>query len=378
MARAVENILKDRITDGVIAVPEVMEQSLSKVRLIDAGHPLPDEGSIEAGKCIASILENTKEQDLVLVLISGGGSALLELPVGGLELSDLQRVNDLLIKSGAPIQEINTIRKQLSMIKGGGLGALAAPARTAALILSDVVGDPLEAIASGPTVECDDSIHVVWEILERYDLSSRIPQSVKRVLDHQSEASKPCSKSYLEVNNVIIGSNRIAAEAARETAQKLGFQTILLTTILQGDAKMMGFLIAHLVKALKRLDHKGRPRCMLLGGETTVVVRGEGMGGRNQELALAAAMELAGFQHVALMTLATDGIDGPTPSAGAIITGGTIERAKELGMDPNAYLKNNDSHSFFKALGDTLDFGLTGTNVNDLILICEYPDLSAN
>jgi len=372
MARAVESVLGERVTDGVIAVPDLPGQSLARIQLIKAGHPLPTAGSIEAGIKIANLLQGTVDKDLVLVLISGGGSALLELPVEGLQLSDLQQVNDLLIKSGAPIQEINTVRRQLSMIKGGGLGFLAAPARTSALILSDVVGDPLEAIASGPTIGSDTSARDAWNVLDRYDLLSRIPEAVKEILEGFSDDSNLIFEPYFEVNNVIIGSNRIAAEAAIQFAQELGFQAILLTTMLQGEAMIIGSKIANLVKALKLPLVQKKPLCMVLGGETTVTVRGEGSGGRNQELALAAAIELYGLQNVAMMTLATDGIDGPTPSAGAIVTGETIARARALRMDARSFLTNNDSHTFFDALEDTVNLGPTGTNVNDLIMIIVY------
>jgi glycerate 2-kinase len=317
-------------------------------------------------------LKKTVEGDLVLVLISGGGSALLELPLEGLHLSDLQQVNELLLRSGAPIQEINTVRKQLSRIKGGGLGSMAAPAKTAALILSDVVGDPLDVIASGPTVRSETSIKDAWTVLQRYDLLSKVPGVLKEILERFSDEVDTKPATQLDINNLIIGSNRTAAEAAAKFAQEVGFQSFLLTTMLQGEARQIGSRLANLVKALKLPFPNGKPLCMLLGGETTVTVHGRGVGGRNQELALAAAIELEGVKNVMMMTLATDGIDGPTPSAGAIVTGETVVRARELGLDPDETLSNNDSHSFFRELGDNVDLGLTGTNVNDLILICVY------
>jgi len=372
MAQAVESILGKRITDGVIAVPELAGEPLSTIRLIEGGHPLPTEGSIEAGMKMADLLKDTVEGDLVLVLISGGGSALLELPLEGLRLSDLQQVNELLLRSGAPIQEINMVRKQLSRIKGGGLGSMAAPAKTAALILSDVIGDTLDAIASGPTVRSATSIKDAWSVLQRYDLLPKVPGVVNEVLERFSDETDTKPKKQLDISNLIIGSNRTAAEAAAEYAQKIGFQSLLLTSKLQGEARQIGSRLAKLVKALKLPFPNERPLCIILGGETTVTVHGSGVGGRNQELALAAAIDLEGEQNVAMMTLATDGIDGPTPSAGAIVTGKTIVKARELRLDPNDYLSNNDSHSFFRKLGDNVDLGLTGTNVNDLIFICVY------
>jgi hydroxypyruvate reductase len=218
----------------------------------------------------------------------------------------------------------------------------------------------------------DSSAHDALRILEHYDLLSRLPAAVRKILEKNSEDSGSISNPSIEVNNVIVGSNRIAAQAAIGFAEDLGFQTILLTTMLEGEAKVVGSIVANLVRALKQPFPQEKPICLILGGETTVVVRGEGRGGRNQELALAAAMDLAGFQNVAMMTLATDGIDGPTPSAGAIVTGETIDRARGLGLDPRSFLTKNDSYTFFNALGDTVELGLTGTNVNDLIIICMY------
>jgi glycerate 2-kinase len=368
MARAVEDILGERIWAGVVSVPDLPSVSLQTIKLISGGHPLPTEGSIEAGKQIRDLLADVCEKDLVLVLISGGGSALLELPKDGLQLSDLQKVNDLLLKSGAPIQDVNIVRRQLSMIKGGGLARLAAPANIFTLILSDVIGDQLESIASGPTIPGPSN---VMDVYERYKLHSRIPGNVIRILEDTKgiEISKS-SDGVAEIENIIIGSNTIAAQAAVDKARELGFQALLITTLLQGEAREVGKLIAALIKAVKILP--SNPICMVLGGETTVTVKGNGVGGRNQELALSTAMELEGVSEVAMMTLATDGIDGPTPSAGAIVDGQTISKALSLDLDAYSFLENNDSHTFFHALGDTVSLGPTGTNVNDLTICLVY------
>jgi glycerate 2-kinase len=373
MARAVEQIFGQRIYGGLVSVPDLPEKSLSMIRLCQGGHPLPTEGSIEAGNQIKELLGGTREQDLVLVLISGGGSALLELPLVGLQLSDLQEVNDLLIKSGAPIQDINVVRRQLSRIKGGGLARLASPARTIGLILSDVVGDRIEAIASGPTVPCINGREDAWGVLERFKLESNLPINVKHALEISVEAKRELPEvDSGKVINIIIGSNKIAAEAAVAHARELGFRGILLTTMLQGEARGIGRLVAGLMKAV-RVPKDSTALCIVLGGETTVTVQGSGKGGRNQELALAAAMELENISNVAVMTLATDGIDGPTPSAGAIIHGGTISKGRAMGLKASSFLRNNDSHTFFNKIGDTVTFGPTGTNVNDLILCLIYP-----
>jgi len=374
MARAAESILGERIYGSLLSVPNLPDQELPTIRLTQGGHPLPTEGSILAGERIKALLEEAREQDLVLILISGGGSALLELPLEGLSLSDLQDVNDLLIKSGASIQEINIIRRQLSMIKGGGLARMAAPANTFALILSDVVGNALETIASGPTTPGTSSVRDVWGVLERYNLESKLPENVKKSLDASSEGKPGSSGRNLDrVTNIIIGSNELAAKEAVVAAKELGFAGILLTTRVQGEAQKVGRWIAGLVKGVKfPASETAMPICIVLGGETTVTVRGSGIGGRNQELALAAAIDLENVPNIAVMTLATDGIDGPTPCAGAIIDGGTIPRARARRLEAQSFLENNDSYTFFNELGDGVRLGPTGTNVNDLIFCLVY------
>jgi glycerate 2-kinase len=372
MAKAVEQTLGDFIYKSLISVPDLPADPLSVIHLSQGGHPLPSEGSIQAGEKIKRLLEDVREEDLVLVLISGGGSALLEYPLEGLSLSDLQKVNDLLIKSGAPIQEINTVRRQLSMIKGGGLARLAGPATTVALILSDVVGDSLETIASGPTTPSTRDAKDVWDILKRYQLKSRLPKNVKNALEASDrEKMKIPDLQTDKVINIIIGSNKMAAEAAIAEAKELGFEGILLTTRVEGEAREVGKFIGSLLKSVKLTESRS-PFCIVLGGETTVMVRGSGLGGRNQELALAAALELEDTPNVAVMTLATDGIDGPTSSAGAIVDGDTISNARSLGLDAVSFLMNNDSHTFFKEIRATVTIGPTGTNVNDLIFCLIY------
>jgi glycerate 2-kinase len=376
MAKAVESILGDHVTDGVIAIPQKSSSEPRHIRLIHAGHPLPTKGSIQAGEAIQELLVQTRETDIVLALISGGGSALLELPLKGLELQDLQRTNDLLIKSGAPIQEINIVRRQLSRVKGGGITRMAAPARAIALILSDVVGDDLKAIASGPTVLSATTAGDAIDVLEHYKLTSKIPPPVLDVLRERGD-QEIVESPYIQqsADNILIGSNLIAAEAAVHSAEELGFETMLLTTYLKGEAREAGRVVAALVKGIVTQQFSiAIPACIVLGGETTVTVRGDGQGGRNQELALAAAIELAGWKNIAVMSLATDGIDGPTPAAGAIVSGMTFESGRSLGLDAVSALEDNDSYSFFKALGESLIIGPTGTNVNDLIICTIYKE----
>ncbi len=374
MARGVEQVLGDRITDGLVAVPMLMENASDRIEFIIGGHPLPDEGSIEAGNKLNALLDNRHQKDLVIVLISGGGSALLEQPVEGVTLSDLQVMNDVLIRNGVSIQEINMVRRQLSRIKGGGLAMMAAPAKTIALILSDVVGDSLNDVASGPTVQDHASTLEALNILDKYNLTGMVPEEIMSVLKLNLEQDNHLQKEFPDsVWNFLIGNNKIAAEAAKRAAVDLGFQTYVVTTIMRGEAREVGRVVAALVKCMRDgVPAASKPICLILGGETTVTVRGNGVGGRNQELALAASIELAGIDKLAMMTLATDGVDGPTSSAGALVTGETLRRARKKGLHAQKFLENTDSHAFFTQLRDTISIGPTGTNVNDLVFGLVY------
>jgi hydroxypyruvate reductase len=280
-----------------------------------------------------------------------------------------------LLASGAAIQEINTLRKHLETLKGGGLARQARPARIVTLVLSDVVGDPLDVIASGATVPDPSTYRQAWHILERYDLLERVPSAVVTHLQQGleglvPETPKPGDPLFASVQNVIVGSNRLAAEAAVAQARQEGFNTLLLTTSLQGEARHVGRVLAGIGRELVASGQPApRPACIVAGGETTVTLCGNGKGGRNQELALAAVLDLAGLESVLLVSLATDGGDGPTDAAGAVVTGATLDQAYEKGLDPSAYLKNNDAYHFFQALGDLIKTGPTMTNVNDLTIV---------
>jgi hydroxypyruvate reductase len=358
---------------GVLAVPRSSASSSflpPHFSLIPAGHPKPDAGSLRAGEAIAELLSGATERDVVLALISGGGSALMELPVPGLTLADLQSLTDQLLHSGASITEFNCVRKHLSRLKGGGLARLAAPARLIALILSDVIGDPLDVIASGPTVPDPTTVDEARTILERYHIHSGLADS-----DLQSrliETPKPGDPIFARVSNHLIGSNTLARQAAADAARSLGFPAELPDRIVQGEAREWG---AALATEFARRRVGPSPGAFIYGGETTVTVRGDGVGGRNQELALAAAIALdSASHHVVIASLGTDGVDGATPAAGAVATPETARRARALGLDPAAMLQANDSHSFFAALGDCLITGPTGTNVNDLVIVLTYPN----
>ncbi|MBS7620347.1 glycerate kinase [Candidatus Bathyarchaeota archaeon] len=376
MSEAVEMVLGNRISEGIVIVPKGTKSSfkLNRIQLAEAPHPIPDESSIEASKRIFSLLTDLEESDLVLVLISGGGSSLMTHPARGVSLEDIQRVTTLLLKSGATIHELNTVRKHLSAIKGGQLARRAYPSQVVSLILSDVVGDRLDVIASGPTSPDDTTFKDAYMVLKKYGLLEEAGESIRRRLEaglkgEVPETPKSGDKTFRRVYNLIIGNNFTAAHAAKKEAENLGYHSILLSTRVEGEAKYVGMVCAAIANEISSTGFPtGRPAAVILGGETTVKVLGEGRGGRNQELALSAAMKLDAYQCV-IAALATDGVDGPTDAAGAIIDSCTIERAREAELSPEEYLSNNDSNTFFSTLGDTILTGPTGTNVNDILVI---------
>lgn len=378
MAGALASLLGDRLAGGLVVTRHGHADPGIKtgpIEVAEAGHPLPDAAGVAATRRMADLLQQATGRDLVLALLSGGASALLTLPAGALALDDLVRTTELLLHSGATISELNSVRKHLSQIKGGGLARLASPARVAALVLSDVVGDPLEVIASGPASPDATTFADAWAVVERYGLAERLPGAVAARLRAGLEGSvdetlKPGDALFQQVQTVIVGSNRLAAEAAVESARQLGFHALLLSTFVEGEAREVGRVAAALAREVAVHGRPvPRPACLVWGGETTVTVRGRGMGGRNQELALAAALALEDIPGVLLVALGTDGSDGPTDAAGAVAGGQTVARARALGLRPRAYLANNDAYPFFDALGDLLRTGPTGTNVNDLLFI---------
>jgi hydroxypyruvate reductase len=380
MARAAAGILGDRLAAGVMIVKEGYSEDLAdrKISVIEAGHPLPDERGVQGAGRVVELLEDAGPDDLVIALLSGGGSALLVSPAEGLSLADLQGLTSALLRCGADIYEINALRKHLERLKGGGMARLAAPATLVTLILSDVVGDPLDVIASGPTVPDRSTYAEAFHVLEKYDLLEKAPIAIVRHLERGligelPETPKPGEAVFIQVNNVLIGSNKLAAEAALKQAQAEGLQGLLLTTYLQGEARQAGRLLASLARQIAADGRPlPRPSCLVAGGETTVTLHGNGLGGRNQELALGAVADLAGLPGVALVTLATDGGDGPTDAAGAVVTGNTLERAHQAGLSPSDYLARNDAYHFFDALDDLLKPGPTQTNVNDLVFLFAF------
>ena len=383
MAQAAAAILGEHLSQGLVIVKEgYTDQSnqLPPYTVIEAGHPVPDERGVQGAQRIRELLGQAQADDLVICLISGGGSALLVSPVEGVSLADLQDLTGALLGCGASINEINTLRKHLEQLKGGGLARLAAPAQVAALALSDVIGDPLEVIASGPTSPDPSTFQEAMDILQGYGLLEKAPPGVlahlrRGLAGAVSETPKAEDKIFANVHNVIIGSNRQAAQAALEMAQSVGYNTLLLTTRLQGEARQAGRFLAAIARQTAVSGQPlSKPACLITGGETTVTLsssaaQGGSLGGRNQELALGAASDLAGLPGVLLVTLATDGGDGPTDAAGAAVTGETLQRARQLGLDPQDFLERNDAYHFFERLGDLLKTGPTNTNVNDLTFI---------
>ena len=375
MAAGLEEQLNDAITGGHIVVKYGHGLPLGYIRATEAGHPVPDENGLQGSVAILALLNSATEHDLVISLISGGGSALLTCPPKGVALDDLQHLTKQLLRAGATINEINTIRKHLDQLKGGGLARAAAPARVISLILSDVVGNPLDVIASGPTVADPTTYADAWRILERYDLLSSAPEAVLTHLQTGQEGRvadtlKPGAPELARVTNLIIGSNEIAAHAALQAASEQGLNALLLSTYVEGEARDLGQMAVAIARQiLASGEPLARPACVVLGGETTVTVRGTGRGGRNQEAALAAAIALDGLEDVTIAFFATDGTDGPTDSAGAMVDGDTLNRARAHGLDAYAYLQNNDAYAFFEALGDHLLTGPTRTNVNDLAFV---------
>ncbi|MGQ9681178.1 MAG: glycerate kinase type-2 family protein [Anaerolineae bacterium] len=378
MAAAVEGLLGERISAGVVNVKDGYTLPLARVRLQEAGHPLPDARGLEGTEAILRLLRDLREDDLVLALLSGGGSALLTAPVEGVSLADLQETTDRLLCCGATIQELNAVRKHLSRVTGGQLARAAGRAAVISLIVSDVVGSPLDVIASGPTAPDATTFADALTVLARHGLSERVPRAVMTCLREGERGQRPETPKvgdpvFARVQNVIVASNRLAAEAALARARALGLQALLLSTYIEGEAREVGRVVAGLAReeALHGAPLQ-RPACLILGGETTVTVRGRGKGGRNQELALAAALALEGLTGVVVASLATDGSDGPTDAAGALADDTTLERARAAGLDPQKALAENDSYHFFAALGDLLVTGPTMTNVNDLMFVFSF------
>ena len=378
MAKAMENELPDLIEAGIVItkyghnISEKWEvgSEKSKIKILEAGHPIPDEPGLNATKEIIRLLKNADEKTLVVCLISGGGSALLAAPYEGISLDEKQKITQLLLKAGADINELNTVRKHISRVKGGRLAETAYPAKMISLILSDVIGDRLDVIASGPTSPDNSTYNHAIAVLEKYGLTDKSPTNIIDILRNGAtgvinETPKEGNKIFENVDNIIIGSNKKALEAAKTKAESLGLQTEVISSEITGEAREVGRWLANIAKDSRVQGFKGS-KCLISGGETTVTVKGTGIGGRNMELALAFAMEIEGIEGITVLSAGTDGTDGPTDAAGAIVDGQTIIRARAIGLDPGIYLENNDSYNFFKQINEFFITGPTGTNVMDI------------
>jgi len=372
MAVAVEEILGGFLTGGIVNVKYGHGRPLNIIRCNEAGHPVPDEAGLRGSQQIVQMLKQTAERDLVICLISGGGSALLPLPAEGLTLDDKQRLTQELLRCGATIQEINVLRKHVSRVKGGRLVKLAYPSTLISLIISDVVGNDLDSIASGPTVPDGSTFGDCLGVLDRYAIRETVPASVRAYLEKGTrgeieETPKAEDPVFQRTWNIIIASNTVALRAAAQKAEELGYNSLILSSSIEGETRVVARVHAAIAREILETENPvARPACVISGGETTVTIQGQGLGGRNQEFVLSAIIAIDGFEDVVVLSGGTDGTDGPTDAAGAVGDGLTAQRARGMGLEPGDYLSDNDSYNFFKPLEDLLMTGPTFTNVMDL------------
>ncbi len=368
MAQAAERALGRRIAAGLVNVKDGHTVLLRRIELNECGHPVPDERGAAGARRIAEMAAAAGAGDLVLCLISGGASALMPLPAAPITLEEKQAVTRLLLASGADIHEINTVRKHISGIKGGQLARLAAPAAVEALLLSDVIGDDIDVIGSGPTAPDASTFAAAAEILRRYGIVERVPAAARERIERGergeiAETPKPGDALFKRVRNTVVGGNRLALEAARREARRLGFHTLVLSSEVQGETREVARMHAAVACEVAKTGQPVKPpACLITGGETTVTIRGGGLGGRNQEFVLAAALDIAGMERTVVFSAGTDGTDGPTDAAGAVADGETLRRNPEA----RRYLDGNDSYRYFEGLGDLVKTGPTGTNVMDV------------
>ncbi|MET0850147.1 MAG: DUF4147 domain-containing protein [Candidatus Rokuibacteriota bacterium] len=375
MADTVERVLGDRIDAGLVVVKDGYAAPTRRIRMMEAGHPVPDERGALGAREILSLAGASGPDGLVLVLVSGGASALLPAPAPPITLGEKQALTRTLLGAGATIGQLNAVRKHCSLIKGGQLARAAAPARVHSLLLSDVIGDPVDVIGSGPTAPDESTYAVAMGILARFDVRDRVAASVADRLraglrGDAPETPKPGDPVFDRVTNVVIGNNQLVTDAAVARARALGFTPHLLTRSLEGEAREVARQLAGLGRDVRAgRGPVPRPACIVAGGETTVTVTGTGAGGRCQELGLAAALELDGAPGVVVLAAGTDGTDGPTPAAGAIVDGGSAGRARAAGDDPAQRMADNDSHAALSRTGDLVTTGPTRTNLLDLYLV---------
>ena len=376
MAAALERVPGLRIAGGLVNVKYGHTARLRRVELCECGHPVPDDKGLAGAKRIAEIALQAGSRDLLLCVISGGASALLPLPAEGISLADKQATTEALLACGADIHELNTIRKHLSAIKGGQLARLAWPATVIALVLSDVIGDDLDVIGSGPTVPDRSTFAQALAIVRSYGLVKRVPKTVRERLERGAageieETPRPGDPAFARVRNVIVGSNRIAVDAAARASRALGYRTLVLSTMVEGETRDVARVHAAIAREIRASGQPVKPpACIISGGETTVTLcDGHGLGGRNQEFVLAAARDIAEMENVVVLSAGTDGTDGPTDAAGAIADGRTVARPGKKGLGAAEALARNDSYHFFEPLGDLIRTGPTGTNVMDVHVV---------
>ena len=380
MALAVESLLGNRIAAGLIVVKEEHTAPLKIIEQVEAAHPVPNEAGIAGAQRILQMVRAADEKTLVICLLSGGASALLVAPVAGVTLQDKQESTRLLLNAGASITELNAVRKHLSSVKGGRLAQAVWPAQLVTLIVSDVIGDPLAVIASGPTSPDNSTFAEAWAVIAKYGLQEKLPPRVADYLQRgiaakvpeTVKANDPCLE---KTHNAIIADIRQALDAAKDMAAQLGYSAKTVSDTLQGEARDAARFLAQAARDDLAGMQVNERRCLLCGGETTVTVRGNGKGGRNQEFALAFALEIEGWRGVSLLSAGTDGSDGPTDAAGAMVDGNTASHARKLGIDPLRYLGNNDSYAFFQQFDAAtrahshFKTGPTGTNVMDIQIV---------
>ena len=377
MAAALEEVLGERLLAGRVVVKDGHLLPTNIIKVSEASHPVPDARGVQAGQEIADLLaENAGPKTLVFCLLSGGGSALLVAPAPGVSLADKQETTGQLLACGADIAETNAIRKHLSSLKGGGLARLAAPSQVVSLIISDVVGDRLDVIASGPTIPDHSTWTDCQEILTRYGIWDKVPSSVRGRIEEGlmgklADTPKPGDESLKDVVNLIIAANRQTLDHAAQKAREIGYQTLILSSTIEGETKDIARMHAALAREIRATGHPLSPPCCLIsGGETTVTLgQNPGKGGRNQEFALAAALDIEGMENVLMLSAGTDGTDGPTDAAGAQADGQTAARARALGLNPRDFLMRHDAYNFFQRLGDLIVTGPTRTNVMDIRLV---------
>jgi hydroxypyruvate reductase len=371
MASAALSVLGESVRRGIVISPDPVTID-GRVGCFIGGHPVPNELGADGGREIERTVDQLGEADTLLCLVSGGASSLMTLPASGISIGDIGDTTTLLLRAGATIQELNCVRKHLDRLKGGRLATLAYPARVVTLVLSDVVGDSLSTIASGPTVGDPSTILDAISVLKSRGIWDQMPESVRQhLVAGDDESPKPGDAQLERVSNTIVGSNVTAAHAASELAHSLGYAARIVTTSLTGEASEMGAMIVRDVR--EECARENRKVALIYAGETTVTVRGSGSGGRNQEFVLGAAMAMDGVAGIAVASLGTDGVDGPTDAAGAVADGDSIGKARALHLDPVATLAANDTHSFWKALGALVRTGPTGTNVMDIVVALAVP-----